>query len=408
MQAETKQKLKKKPWVRKRHKVVRDLLYWPLYIYVRLVYRIRIQRLPKDTPQCFILTNHQTAFDQFFVSLSFPQHIYFVSSEDLFSKGWISRLITWLVAPIPFRKSTSDFNGVKNCIHIVREGGSIGMAPEGNRTYSGTTEYMKPSVANLVRATGLPLMLYRIEGGYGAHPRWSDTIRRGKMRSYVTRVIQPEEYKDMTNDALFDVIKKELYVDERRDKTLFYGKKSAEYLDRVMYFCPYCGLSELDSRGDIISCKKCGMQVRYLPDKRLQGVGFDFPYPYVKEWYDAQSDFVRNLDMESFGEDPIYRDTVHYSENIYCKHKIMIDDAAVLTVFKDRFEVNTSEHTDVYPFGKVYSATVLGRNKLNLYVGNQIFQLSGNKHFNPVKYLNLYFHGIGTEKGNNNDEFLGL
>lgn len=408
MQTAVKQQHKKKWWVRKRHAVVRNLLYWPLYIYVIFRYRIHIQRLPKDTPQCFVLINHQTAFDQFFVSMSFPQHIYYVSSEDLFSKGWVSRLITWLVAPIPFRKSTADLNAVKNCLRIAREGGSIGMAPEGNRTFSGTTEHMKPSVANLVRATGLPLMLYRIEGGYGAHPRWSDTVRRGKMRSYVSRVIQPEEYKEMSNEALFEIIKKELYVDERLVKTPFYGKKNAEYLDRVMYFCPYCGLSRLDSKGDIISCCKCGMQVRYLPDKRLAGVGFDFPYPYVKEWYDAQSDYIRNLDMESFGDNPIYTDTVKYSENIYCKHKVLKDDSAVLSVFKDRFEVKTKEGMDVYPFTQVYSATVLGRNKFNIYVGNQIFQLTGNTHFNPVKYLNLYFHAVANEKGNNNDEFLGL
>ena len=378
MQTATKQQQKKKQWVLRRHTVVRNLLYWPLYIYSVLRYRIRIQRLPKDTTQCFILSNHQTAFDQFFVSMSFPQHVYYVTSEDLFSMGWLSRLIAWLVAPIPFRKSTADLNGVKNCLRVAREGGSIGMFPEGNRTYSGTTEYMKSSVASLVRATKLPLVLYRIEGGYGAHPRWSDTIRKGKMRAYVSKIIQPEEYKDMTNEALFEIIKKELYVDERLDKTCFYGKKNAEFLDRVLYFCPFCGLSELDSSGDTVSCRKCGMQVRYRPDKRLEGVGFDFPYPYVKEWYEAQSNYIRSLDMESFGDAPIYQDTVQYSENIYCKRKVIKDTAAALSVFKNRF------------------------------VDNQIFQFCGNKHFNAVKYLNLYFHGVGDGKGNDHDEFLGL
>lgn len=407
MQTVTKQKTRK-PWVRKRHMVIRNLLFWPLYIFSVLRYRIHIQKLPKGTPQCFILSNHQTAFDQFFVSLSFPQHIYFVSSEDLFSNGWVSKLIKWLVEPIPFRKSTSDLNGVKNCLRVIREGGSVGMFPEGNRTYSGTTEYMKPGVASLVRATKLPLMLYRIEGGYGAHPRWSDTIRRGKMRSYVSRVIQPEEYDKMTNEELLDIIKQELYVDERLDKTCFYGKKNAEYLDRVMYYCPFCGLSELDSHGDMVSCKKCGMRVCYTPDKHLQGVGFSFPYPYVKDWYDAQSAYIRALDMESFGDAVIYQDTVQYSENIYCKHKIKIDASAKLSVYKDRFEVETSKGTDVYPFAKLYSATVLGRNKLNLYIDNHIFQFCGSKHFNPVKYLNLYFHAVGQGKGQNNDGFLGL
>ena len=48
----------------------------------------------------------------------------------------------------------------------------------------------------------------------------------------------------MSNEELFEMIKKELWVDEREDKTEFYGKNNAEYLDRAMYVCPYCGLSE--------------------------------------------------------------------------------------------------------------------------------------------------------------------
>lgn len=407
MQTVSKQN-RRKSWVRKRHTVVRNLVFWPLYIFSVIRYGIHIQKLPKNTPQCIILSNHQTAFDQFFVSLSFPQHIYFVSSEDLFSMGWVSKLIKWLVEPIPFRKSTSDLNAVKNCLRVVREGGSIAMFPEGNRTYSGTTEYMKPGVVSLVRATKLPLILYRIEGGYGVHPRWSDTVRRGKMRSHVSRLIQPEEYMKMSNEELLGVIQQELYVDERMDTTCFYGKKNAEYLDRVMYYCPYCGLSELDSRKDIVSCKKCGMQVRYMQNKRLEGVGFTFPYPYVKEWYDAQSDYIRALDMDSFGDTAIYYDTVQYFENIYCKHKVKLDATAKLTIYKDRFEVETKRGTDIYSFAKVYSATVLGRNKLNLYVDNQIFQFCGSKHFNPVKYLNLYFHAVAQGKEQNNDGFLGL
>ena len=407
MQTATKQK-QKTIWVRKRHTIVRNILAWPIYIYLVLQYRISIERLPKNTPQCFVLSNHQTAFDQFFVSMSFPKHVYFVSSEDLFSNGWVSRLIKWLVAPIPFRKSTADLNAVKNCLRVAREGGCIGMFPEGNRTYSGTTEYMKPGVAGLVKATKLPLMLYRIEGGYGAHPRWSDTVRRGKMRSYVARVIQPEEYASITNEELFRIIKETLYVDERLDTTQFYGKKNAEYLDRVMYYCPYCGLTYLHSKGDIISCKKCGMQVKYLPNKQLQGIGFDFPYPYVKEWYDAQSAYIRNLNMNSLEDDIIACDTVKYCENIYCQRKVTKDTDAVLSVFRDRFEVKTGDGVDVYPFAEVYSATVLGRNKLNIYVGNQIFQFSWDKHFNPVKYLNLFFHAVGKERGYDHDGFLGL
>lgn len=400
---------KKKKWVRPRHKVVIALLRWPLYLICKLRYRIRLEPLPQDDGRpYFILFNHQTAFDQFFVSLCFPRHVYYVSSEDLFSNGLLSRLISWLVAPIPFRKSTSDITALKNCIRIAREGGSIGMAPEGNRTYSGTTEYIKPGVASMVKALKLPLALYRIEGGYGAHPRWSDDVRKGLMCGYFSRIVEPEEYEAMTNEELFDLIRRELYVDERDDGIEFYSRRNAEYLDRAMYICPYCGLSEFDSKKDIVSCKSCRRHIRYLPDKTLQGVDFEFPYHNVKDWYDAQSRFIRNLDMTAFLETPLYGDTLCYKENFYCKSKKLLDKQAILAVYGDRFVITTAKGDEVYPFSEVDEATVLGRNKLNLYVGKRILQFKGGKHFNALKYLNLYYHARNAEKGDPYGEFLGL
>lgn len=392
-------------WVRPRHEVVRNLLYWPLYLYTILRYRAKVERM-NDGRQYFILFNHQTALDQFLVSISFRTHVYYVASEDLFSMGLVSRLIAWLVAPIPFRKSTADLVGVKNCILAAREGGSLAMAPEGNRTYSGVTGHMKPSVASLVKKLGLPLALYRIEGGYGVHPRWSDVSRRGNMRAYVSRVVEPEEYRGMTNEALFALIHQELYVDERQDATRFYSKKSAEYLDRAMYYCPFCGLSEFESRGDTITCKSCGRHIQYLPDKTLRGVDFDFPYPYVKDWYDAQSAFVHSLDLSPYGSTPIYTSLVCYSENIYCKRKNTIDRTARLEIYADRFQVITKADTHVYPFSQVSGATVLGRNKLNIYTGKQTFQFLGDKHFNALKYMNLYYHAVHGIPGE--PDFLGI
>ena len=406
------QKEKRKPtrkWTSPRHTAVRNILYFPLYAYAKLVYRAAIGRYPNfDGSPCLILFNHQTAFDQFFVSLSFPKHVYYVSSEDLFSNGWISRLLSWLVAPVPFRKSTSDITAVKNCLQIAKEGGTIAMAPEGNRTYSGTTEHIKPSVASFAKALKLPVAIYRIEGGYGAHPRWSDTVRKGRMRCYFSRIIRPEEYQDMSKEELFAVLEKELYVDDRTDSTWFRGKRNAEYLDRAMYYCPFCGLSVFESKEDMITCRKCKRQIRYLPDKHLEGMGFDFPYSNVKDWYDAQNSFVRKLDLSPYAEKPAYSDTVCFIDNLYCRKKVILDKAAVIEIYAGRFVVTMKSEEFRFNFSDISSATVLGRNKLNLYIGNRILQFKGDKHFNALKYLNLYCHATNLASGEAETGFLGL
>jgi 1-acyl-sn-glycerol-3-phosphate acyltransferase len=103
-----------------------------------------------------------------------------------------------------------------NCIRVAKEGGTICIAPEGNRTYSGKTEYINPAIVSLARKIRLPIALYRIEGGYGVQPRWSDVTRKGKMRSYVSEVIKPEEYSEMTDEELLERINKGLFVDEAK------------------------------------------------------------------------------------------------------------------------------------------------------------------------------------------------
>jgi hypothetical protein len=61
----------------------------------------------------------------------------------------------------------------------------------------------------------------------------------------------------------------------------------------------------------------------------------------------------------------------------------------------------------VLPFAEITAAACLGRNKLNVYHGKQVYQFKGGKRFNAVKYVNLYFRYKNIMKGEG-DQFLGL
>ena len=138
---------KKKKWIKFRHSVIRNILFVLLAPYCWLKYGLRAEKFRQQGNRPYlILLNHQTPFDQFFMGMSFRGPVYYVATEDIFSLGWISSVIRWAIAPIPIRKQTTDINAVMNCIRVAREGGTIAMAPEGNRTYSGRTEYMNPAM----------------------------------------------------------------------------------------------------------------------------------------------------------------------------------------------------------------------------------------------------------------------
>ena len=113
---------------------------------------MKVDRCPEEKRRPYlILYNHQTPGDQFFIGMAFRDPVYYMATEDIFSLGWISKLLSWAVAPIPILKQTTDVSAIMNCFRIAREGGTIAVAPEGNRTYSGKTEYMRSSIAALAK-----------------------------------------------------------------------------------------------------------------------------------------------------------------------------------------------------------------------------------------------------------------
>lgn len=394
----------KKKWIRPRHRVVRNIVYCILNPYIRLRYGIKISRFREQSRrQYLILYNHQTPFDQFFVGISFRDPIYYLATEDLFSNGWLSRLISWLIAPIPIKKQTTDVSAVLNCMRVAREGGTIAIAPEGNRTYSGRTEYIKPSIVMLVRKLKLPLILYRIEGGYGAEPRWSNVIRRGPMRAGVYRVVEPEDFAALDDDALYAMIVDGLTVNEAAETGEYRHRKAAEYLERAIYVCPTCGLTTFESSGERFTCQTCGLQVRYLPTKVLEGVNRTIPFRFVADWYDYQSDYIHQLDLTEYYASPAYRDMVRLSEVILYQRKQLIAESVEAVLWGDRIMLGDK----AYPFSEI-TVTVLGRNKLNLYHDGHVYQLKGSVRFNALKYVNFYHHYKNQNEEKRDGKFLGL
>ena len=395
----------KNQWVKFRHRVVVPLVHFFFAPYVRWKYHVKITPFREEGKRPYlILMNHQTGFDQFFVGLTFRQPVYYIATEDIFSLGWVSDLIRWLVAPIPIRKQTTDIKAVKDCIKVAREGGTICLAPEGNRTFHGKTVYINPAVASLAKKLALPIAFFRIEGGYGIHPRWSDVVRGGTMHCRISRVMEPEEFQNLTKDQLAKIIEQELYVDERTITGAYPHPRNAEFLERVMYVCPRCGLTAFESSGDIIRCTKCDRKIRHLATKELEGIGAPFPHRFVADWYDWQNDYISGMDLSALTDVPVYEETVELRKVHVYKHKELLNSSAVVRLYGDRITVDDRE----FPFGTLGAVVVLGKNKINLYYENEVLQLKGDKRFNALKYVNFFHKFKNTKSGDTHGKFLGL
>ena len=59
-------------------------------------------------------------------------------------------------------------------------------------------------------------------------------------------------------------------------------------------------------------------------------------------------------------------------------------------------------------FDSVSAVVVLGKNKLNIYYGEHLYQIKSDKRFNALKYVHMYYRYKNIKKGEESEQFLGI
>ncbi len=252
-------------------------LYWHRFVYkiLRIVINPILKKklnysyvkyFPTSRPY-IVLANHNTDYDPLLLSLAFPDQIYYVASEHIFRWGLISKIINFLVAPIPRVKGTTEIQTVMSILKRLKAGANVCMFAEGNRSFSGETDQIPVSTGKLIKKSGVSLITFRFDGGYFTSPRWSKFLRKGKMEGRVVKEYSPEELKSMTAEEVNSAIKKDLYVDayeeQKKNPISYEGENLAENIETALYLCPKCDrIATIKSEGDKLFCD-CGLDLKY-------------------------------------------------------------------------------------------------------------------------------------------------
>ena len=381
-------KKKQKHWVKKRHAAVFAFLRFAMAPFLWLRYHYRAEKAPIRKGPCIVLSNHQATMDPFFISKAFPFQLYFYASDDLFNLK-VSPLIRYLAAPIPKSKSVADLKAVMISLRVLREGGAIGITPEGNRTLSGRQWEMGDSVAKLVKTAKVPLVLFNLCGGYGTDPRWGVKIRRGtKFVGRVRRILTPEQYAGMSDEELFGIIKNELDVDDTLSGERYKSRRRAEYIERALYMCPACGsIGTIHSHGTGFCCTSCKTEAEYTEDLKISPpVG---GYSRIYEWYEwERQEIVRRI----LGGEKISDGDILFRESVKLQKKIKLPGNTV-TLDKDSLMISGGGAETRYPLAEIDAITAVGKKKFNFYYKGKILQVKGGKRFCAIKYVHA-FDGI--------------
>lgn len=350
----------------------------------RRLFALQSVPLPPDVPTPYlVLSNHNTDLDPVLVGASFPRHMYYVSSEHVLRRGLGAWLLKRFFAPIARQKGGTDAAAAMAILRKLRGGANVCLFAEGNRSFNGRTGPMFTATGKMIRAAGCTLVTYRLEGGYFTSPRWSYTLRRGRMKGYPVRIYTPEQLRAMTPEQINVAIARDLfedaYVRQEAEHIPFRGKRLAEGLETALFLCPQCGRAgTLRTADERIFCD-CGLSVVY--DE--QGFLHDGPFATVTAWDDWQ---LTRLDTLIRPGAPVFCDTADVTLCHITQSGLVPLAQGKPCLYPDALRVGDT----VLPLGDISDMALVGRSTPVFTWDGRPMQLSVPKGFCGRKYLLLY------------------
>lgn len=243
---------------------LRILFGWFVCLFRHFSYDRRACRTESGT--ALILSNHNSDWDPLMMVVAMKRHMKFVASANILSgfSGWI---ISFLAGPIPRAKGEDADGTVDQIGRCLKAGISVGMFPEGNKSWDGQTGFISERTAELLKDSRCALVTFRFDGDYLQTPRWAKYRRRGPVRGRVVHEYSPEMLSEMSTAEIYAAITADLSVNafeyqrERMDR--YRGKNRAEGFGNLAYLCPKClKFGTIRAEGDEISCA-CGLRKIY-------------------------------------------------------------------------------------------------------------------------------------------------
>lgn len=372
---------------RKRHVRTYKLLKKILTAPVKCIFRFKPEPIPKIDGNFLLLSNHNTDFDFAFTSVNFPDHMYYVASEHVYQKGFLSKLLLRYLSPIARVKGTTASATVMTIIRTLRSGSNVAIFAEGNRSFNGETCPILFSTGKLARSCGVSLVTYRIERGYLTTPRWGNSFRRGPIKGHVVNVYSSEQLRSMSEDEVNEIIKNDLYENAyaRQEKEMipFKGKRLAEGLEHILHICPLCGgISTIKSRKNKISCS-CGLEATMDKFGFFSGA----PYKSVLDWDNWQKTKLPEI-IANTGENILFSDGNVAMYAIGDEHKASLVSVGTLSMDS----TNLYFDSQVFPISEISGLGIYSKCNIVFEHNDKHYELKMDKENRAcaVKYVRTY------------------
>ncbi len=278
------------------------IIVWLIWLLSKIMligkkYKVEKINMEGLKPPYMLLSNHMYFIDFELCAMgTFPHRVNNVVSIDgYYRRPWLMELI----GAICTRKYTTDLHLVRSIMKVLRRGDILCMYPEARYSPAGVTSYMPDSLGTLIKRAGVPVVAVVHHGNYLHSPFWNFRQKRKvPLHTTMTKILTPEQIKQMSSGEIMDVLKRALEYNEYRYQ-LEQGIRitepyRAEGLHKILYQCPHCMTeSKMDSEGSEIFCRECGKRWVLGEDGVLTATEGETEFPHVPDWFAWEREQVR-------------------------------------------------------------------------------------------------------------------
>jgi len=333
-------------------------------------------------PPFLLLANHVTNYDPVVITANQPHMIHWVANDAVFRHP-VLRWAFRLAQIIPKTKGMSDLDTVRIMHKKVREGGIVGLFPEGRTCWDGRTLPVMPATAKLIKLLKVPVITVVLRGGYMTRPRWSWKIRRNRFLLDVNVLFEQEEVKKLSVEEIDRRLKEGLRNDDfefmKKNPVLLESEHRAEHMELFLYICPECGtLDGLRSKGNDVTCRHCGWNFSIDPYGQLPSDD-EFPFTDLTEWEQWQyGETVRMASdyLKREGDDtPLLEDRsldLLTGAGLVPLRKVAV---GTLRLWQDRLEYQTERgETLIFPLEELDAPSIFKQQKLEFYHNRVLYR----------------------------------
>jgi len=354
---------------------------------VRLSVRRHV-KLPKRGP-LLLVSNHPSPWDPIIVPWSVNRQVHNLGTDQLLRVPYFGWMMPYF-SMIPFKKGMKDPAALAEVERRIRRGDCCLIFAEGDRTWTGRSNPVKPGIGRLAKRLGVPVGFCRITTGHMMWPRWAKhprsvpiIIEHRACKTYPSSATPEQITADVAKYISVDPY--EVALPKRS-----FGRKLAVGFPEFMWACPLCfhhdSLALVDGDDDAVRCHGCGAHWRITLDCWLRAASGPARDMHIDE--------ANHAVLEHFGALPILDDEHHAETGVKLEGEVeisrihygQVEPEALglghLELFDDRLVFTDHRGHDplTLAFGPIRAVLLQVGNNLQIRTETDNFQITPTLH----------------------------